>query len=332
MNEASSQSEMPGDGPEGGDNAANEAETQAQTEAAASPDQFEEGAPRGEPEADGEESLIVDLDGFEGPLDVLLVLARNQKVDLTKISILQLAEQYLEFINQAQRMELDLAADYLVMAAWLAYLKSRLLLPPPDEEEGPSGEEMAARLAFQLQRLEAMRKAAEQLFASQRRMGIHVFRRGAPEGVRVIRRSEFDASLYDLLKAYSDQRLTGHETKWEPKKLPIMQIEDARRRLEKMLGIMVEWDRIEAYLPSGEGVTPELRRSALASMLSASLVMAKDGHVELRQSGSFGPLFMRRRETPPEEPLVPEQPSDGEAEDGDGSSSTGDDDTGKTSE
>lgn len=332
MNEASSQSEMSGempDGrPEGGDDAASEAGTQVE-----SPDRFEEGPPRGAPETDDDgESLIVDLDGFEGPLDVLLVLARNQKVDLTKISILQLAEQYLEFINQAQRMELDLAADYLVMAAWLAYLKSRLLLPPPDEEEGPSGEEMAARLAFQLQRLEAMRKAAEQLFASQRRMGMHVFRRGAPEGVRVIRRSEFDASLYDLLKAYSEQRLTGHETKWEPKRLPIMQIEDARRRLEKMLGIMVEWDRIEAYLPSGEGVTPELRRSALASMLSASLVMAKDGHVELRQSGSFGPLFMRRRDTPPEEPLVPEQPSDGEVEDGDGPSSTGDDDTGKTSE
>jgi len=324
MNEASSQSERP----EGGDEAASGAETQAEA-----PDQFEEGAPRGEPASDNEgESLIVDLDGFEGPLDVLLALARNQKVDLTKISILQLAEQYLEFINQAQRMELDIAADYLVMAAWLAYLKSRLLLPPPDEEEGPSGEEMAARLAFQLQRLEAMRKAAEELFARPTRMGIHVFRRGAPEGVRVIRRSEYDASLYDLLKAYSEQRMKGHETKWEPKKLPIMQIEDARRRLEKMLGIMVEWDRIEAYLPSGEGVTPELRRSALASMLSASLVLAKDGHVELRQSGSFGPLFMRRRETPPEEPLVPEQAQGDETEGEAETNSTGDDDTGKTSE
>ena len=126
--------------------------------------------------------------------------------------------------------------------------------------------------------------------------------------------------------------MKGHETKWEPKKLPIMQIEDARRRLEKMLGIMVEWDRIEAYLPSGEGVTPELRRSALASMLSASLVLAKDGHVELRQSGSFGPLFMRRRETPPEEPLVPEQAQGDETEGEAETNSTGDDDTGKTSE
>ena len=287
---------------------------------------FEEGRPIAAAEIDPG-ALIVDLDGFEGPLDVLLTLARNQKVDLTRISILQLAEQYLEFINQAQRMELDLAADYLVMAAWLAYLKSRLLLPPPDEEEGPSGEEMAARLAFQLQRLEAMRKASEQLFARPTRMGIHVFRRGAPEGVRVIRRSEYDASLYDLLKAYSEQRMKGHETKWEPKKLPIMAIEDARHRLEKMLGIMIEWDRIEAYLPVGEGVTPQLRRSALASMLSASLVMAKDGHLELRQSGSFGPLFMRRREAPPEEPLVPEQPGDSEEAD-----TAGDDDTGKTSE
>ena len=328
MNEASSQSEMPDERSDSGDEPGGEAEVQAQAS-----DQFEEGAPRGEPDPENEgESLIVDLDGFEGPLDVLLALARNQKVDLTKISILQLAEQYLEFINQAHRMELDLAADYLVMAAWLAYLKSRLLLPPPDEEEGPSGEEMAARLAFQLQRLEAMRKAAEQLFGLQRRMGMHVFRRGAPEGVRVIRRSEYDASLYDLLKAYSEQRQKGHETKWEPKKLPIMQIEEARRRLEKMLGIMIEWDRIESYLPVGEGVTPELRRSALASMLSASLVMAKDGHVELRQSGSFGPLFMRRRETPPGEPLVPEQPQDEASGENTESDSTGDDDTGKTSE
>ena len=133
------------------------------------PDAFVEGAPRGEPEAEPSESLVVDLDGFEGPLDVLLTLARNQKVDLTRISILALAEQYLEFINRAHRLELDLAADYLVMAAWLAYLKSKLLLPPPDEEEGPSGAEMAARLAFQLQRLEAMRNASQAIFARKAR-------------------------------------------------------------------------------------------------------------------------------------------------------------------
>lgn len=257
-------------------------------------DGFVEGAPRSEPAGDEpKESLIVDLDGFEGPLDVLLMLARNQKVDLTRISILALAEQYLEFINRAARMELDLAADYLVMASWLAYLKSKLLLPPPDEEEGPSGAEMAARLAFQLQRLEAMRNASQAIFARQR-LGVQLFQRGAPEGVRVVKTSEYQGTLYDLLKAYSDQRLKTHNVFWEPKRLPIMAIELARKRLENMLGMMFDWSRIDAYLPT-EHMSPEMRRSALASMFSAALVLAKDGEVEIRQSGAYQPLFMRRR-------------------------------------
>ncbi|MEP5265144.1 MAG: ScpA family protein [Nitratireductor sp.] len=286
-----------------------EASSQSDADGGAQPDEaagadtaasFEEGPPRDTVETD-ENTLIVDLDGFEGPLDVLLTLARNQKVDLTKISILKLAEQYLDFITQAKRMELDLAADYLVMASWLAFLKSKLLLPPPEEEEGPSGAELAARLAFQLQRLEAMRKAAQEIFNRQCRMGMHVFQRGAPEGIRLIKTSEYQGTLFDLLKAYSDQRLKGHDTKWEPKRLPIMAIEAARRRLEGMMGTMFDWGRIDSYLPLEE-MSPALRRSAVASTFSAALVLAKDGLMEIRQSGAFGPVFVRRREQTPDQP------------------------------
>lgn len=270
-------------------------EADAGTPGAPPPDAFEEGPPRSATEADPADSLIVDLDGFEGPLDILLTLARNQKVDLTRISILALAEQYLDFINRAHRMELDLAADYLVMAAWLAYLKSRLLLPPPDVEEGPSGAEMAARLAFQLQRLEAMRNASRSIFARQR-LGLHIFQRGMPEGIRLVKTSKYQGTLYDLLKSYSDQRLKTHVTHWQPKRLPIMAIEVARKRLEAMLGMMFDWGRIDAYLPT-EYMTPEMRRSALASTFSAALVLAKDGEVEIRQAGAYQPLFMRRKRT-----------------------------------
>jgi len=295
-NEADAETPPPGDG---------------QGEEAAAP--FDDSIPRGEAEEDTGVSLIVDLDGFEGPLDVLLTLARNQKVDLTHISILALAEQYLEFINSAHRMELDLAADYLVMASWLAYLKSRLLLPPPEEEEGPSGAEMAARLAFQLQRLEAMRNASQAIFARQR-LGIHMFQRGAPEGIRVVRTSEYQGTLYELLKSYSDQRLKTHIDRWEPKRLPIMQIEAARKRLENMLGMMFDWGRIDAYLP-GEDMSPELRRSVLASTFSAALVLAKDGEVEIRQSGAYQPLFMRRKTLREAENAAEQPPEDGEQTD-----------------
>jgi segregation and condensation protein A len=246
-------------------------------------------------ESEHEDSLVVDISGYEGPLDVLLTLARNQKVDLTKISILELAEQYLQFIQEARRLELDLAADYLVMAAWLAFLKSKLLLPPPEDEEGElSGAEMAARLAFQLQRLEAMRKASEQL-TSRTRMGIHVFARGKPEGVRVIRTPEWQADLYELLKAYSVQRVRGTFTEhYEVKKLPILAIEDARRRLENLIGAAMDWGRIDSFFPPDFG-SGKKRRSALASTLSATLEMVKDGKLEIRQTGPFQPVYVRRR-------------------------------------
>ncbi|MDF1686940.1 MAG: ScpA family protein [Parvibaculaceae bacterium] len=252
--------------------------------------QEDEGAPKAPMPDDG---LIVDLDGYEGPLDVLLAMARTQKVDITKISILALANQYLEFINNAKRLELDLAADYLVMASWLAFLKSKLLLPPPDEEEGPSGEEMAAILAFQLRRLEAMRKASQDLMA-RHRMGVSVFGRGMPEGVRVIKTPEWQGKMYDLLKAYVNQRLRGHEPKWEPKKFPVLSIEEARNRIENMLGIVIDWGRIESFLPPGY-TSPEKRRSAIASTFSATLELVKHGHLEIKQMNHFEPVYVRRR-------------------------------------
>ncbi len=269
-----------------------EQEVQTASEETVQADTFQEdtGAPHKSVPEDG---LIVDLDGYEGPLDVLLAMARTQKVDITKISILALANQYLEFINNAKRLELDLAADYLVMASWLAFLKSKLLLPPPEEEEGPSGEEMAAILAFQLRRLESMRKASQDLMA-RHRMGVSIFGRGAPEGVRVIKTPEWQGTLYDLLKSYVTQRLRGHEPKWEPKKFPILSIEDARNRIQNMLGIVIDWGRIESFLPPGY-TSAEKRRSAIASTFSATLELVKHGHLEIKQMSHFEPVYVRRR-------------------------------------
>lgn len=255
--------------------------------------EFSSGAPRRPadepPPAHG---LVVDVDGYEGPLDLLLTLARAQKVDLAKISILELAEQYLAFVEEAKRLELELAADYLVMASWLAYLKSRLLLPPPEEDEEPSAEEMAARLAFRLQRLEAMRDCAAKLMA-RNRLGRDVFARGMPEGVRVIRKSQYTAELYDLLKAYATQRAVQKIETLHVARQPVLAIEDARKRLESMLGVIVDWDRIDALVPP-EFATGLSRRSAIASTFSASLEFAKDGRIELRQAAAFEPLYVRR--------------------------------------
>lgn len=262
----------------------------------ATPDTFEEGGARIVVPTDTG-GLVIDIDGFEGPLDVLLALARTQKVDLAKISILPLAEQYLEFINEAQHLELDLAADYLVMAAWLAFLKSKLLLPPPDEEEGPSGEEMAARLAFQLRRLEAMRNASAKLMG-RLRTGVHVFQRGAPEGIRVTRTSIYTGTLYDLLKAYSEERIRALKPlTYTIKKQPVFAIDAARRRLEKMLGMMLDWGAIDAFLPE-EYATGKERRTAVASMFSATLELTRDGHIEVQQANPFSPVFVRKRGTP----------------------------------
>ncbi len=234
--------------------------------------------------------LVVDLDGYEGPLDVLLALARTQKVDLAKISILQLAEQFLTFINEARRIRLEIAADYLVMAAWLAYLKSKLLLPDEGGDEEPSGPEMAARLAFQLRRLEAMRGMAGKLMA-RNRLGRDVFSRGAPEGIRVVRKSVYEVSLYELLSAYGKNRT--RQTVAKPLTIEqrvIFTIEEALKRLEAMLGKLPTWQSLEAFLPSV--ISGDDRRSSLAATFTASLELVRRGDMKIRQGEAFGPIYV----------------------------------------
>ncbi len=244
--------------------------------------------------------LIVDLDGFEGPLHVLLELARKQKVDLRHISILELAEQYLAFIEHIREVRIELAADYLVMASWLAYLKSRLLLPkPPKEGDEPSGEEMATRLAFRLRRLHAMRLASQALM-DRTRTGIDTMTRGAPEGVRRVTSPVYEASIYDLLKAYAVRRSRVARAHLTMKTPIVYALEEARERLERVLGKIREWTTLDSLLPSklkaGAGKPP--RSSVLASSLVASLELAKEGKAELRQSGAFTPLYVRPCKTP----------------------------------
>lgn len=253
---------------------------------------FDTGPPRPSPPSDTPDAMILDLEGFEGPLDILLALARTQKVDLLSISILQLAEQYLAFINRAREISLELAADYLVMAAWLAYLKSRLLLPPEPGDDEPSGEEMAARLAFRLQRLEAMREAGGRLM-NRDRLGRDVFARGRPEGVQVIVRSEYRLSVYELLKAYGESR--SRNVRAGPmhiKRATMHTIEEALERLERLLGTMPDWSVLEKFLPltSGEVAT---FRSGVASTFVALLEMVRRGKAEVEQADAFGPIYVR---------------------------------------
>ena len=240
-------------------------------------------------------NLVLDLDGFEGPIDLLLTLARDQKVDLAKISILALAEQYLEFINKARELRLELAADYLVMAAWRAYLKSKLLLPPPaDESEEENPAELAARLAFQLQRLEAMQGVSKILF-DRPRLGQEFFARGMPERLRIANRAIYDANLLDLLRAYGDIRRkqdVGSELRIMPTRLVSM--EQAARRLRAILGEMPDWQTLERFIPYDSDDTL-LRRSAMASTFAASLELSKEGLVEIRQTGTFGTIYMRAK-------------------------------------
>lgn len=242
-------------------------------------------------------AFVVNLDGFDGPLDLLLNLARQQKVDLKSLSILQLADQYLAYIAAAKRLKLEVAADYLVMAAWLCYLKSRLLLPEPAEEEGPSGDELAALLQLQLGKLEAMRKMAAVLMASPR-LGLQVFQRGQPEGIRVLRRSLFECSLTELLGAYANQKRQREAvTQLRVTPPPVFAVELAMQRLSALLGGMPDWATLETFLPA-DLRTGFDRRSALASTFAASLEMAKAGRVSLRQARPFGPIFLRKSETP----------------------------------
>jgi segregation and condensation protein A len=240
------------------------------------------------------EALQVDVDGFAGPLDLLLALARTQKVDLAKISVLALVDQYLTFVNEARTLRLELAADYLVMAAWLAFLKSKLLLPREVKTgDEPSGEELAARLAFRLMRLNAMRDAAAKLM-TRHRLGIDIFSRGMPEAIKMIKETRPSATIYDLLKAYTDQRQkTVIKRVHTVKRRTVWSIKDARVRLEAMIGKTGEWVQLdfflEQYLPESE-----LGKTVMASSFGASLEMAREGLVELRQSEPYAPIFMRR--------------------------------------
>ncbi|MEE9195681.1 MAG: ScpA family protein, partial [Alphaproteobacteria bacterium] len=216
----------------------------------------------------GTSQMVVDLEGFEGPIDVLLTLAREQKVDITRISILRLADQYLAFITAARRVRLELAADYLVMAAWLAYLKSRLLLPVSDDGEEPTGEQMAEALAFQLRRLEAMQDVGARLMARPL-VGREVFYRGSPEGIEIVTSNEFTAELYDLLQAYGALRARGEGGTLHISPSELYSIEDAFERLSHLLGRIADWQTLSTFLPQGvEGGL--LGRSALASTLAAS--------------------------------------------------------------
>jgi segregation and condensation protein A len=244
---------------------------------------------------DDEPALIVDVEGFEGPLDLLLTLARDQKVDLAKISILALANQYLAFIEEARKMRLELAADYLVMAAWLAYLKSRLLLPEVGGPEGQSAAEMAAALALRLRRLEAIRIAAGQLF-ERPQLGRDTFDRGDPQPIEEIRKPEWSATLYDLLTAYARERQKHALARVRFAKRTVWSLADARAALERLLGISTDWTPLDQYLLDYLA-QPSMRATVLASSLAATLELVREGGIELHQHQAFAPIYLRKRST-----------------------------------
>lgn len=244
--------------------------------------------------APDDDVLYVDVAGYEGPLDLLLDLARRQKVDLARISVLALAEQYLDFIESIREKRIEVAADYLVMAAWLAYLKSRLMVPTPASDDEPSGEMMAALLQFRLKRLEAMRRAAMQLM-TRPRLGMGVHARGLPEPIVVNRRQLWEASLYELLKAYAVQRERGIPVDYTPRERTVWSLQEARDILQRLIGDSMDWIPLDAYLDQYLGRS-EQRRTATASTFASSLELARQGHLELRQTLAFGPLLMRRRQ------------------------------------
>lgn len=242
--------------------------------------------------ADAEPAFLVDVDGFEGPLDLLLELARRQKVDLHKISVLALAEQYLLFVEEARKVRLELAADYLVMAAWLAYLKSRLLLPEPPKSDEPAAADLAAALADRLRRLEQIRSAGEKLI-NRPRMGRDMFTRGAPEGIETVTSSQWDASLFDLLTSYARQRQKHALSHVTVKQRVVWSLAEARDALQKLTGFAAEWTILDDYLLQ-YCVTPELRRTVRASAFSASLELVREGVISIRQDRAFAPIWVKK--------------------------------------
>jgi segregation and condensation protein A len=243
--------------------------------------------------AEGEQVLVVDVGGYEGPLDLLLALARQQKVDLSKISILALADQYLQFIEAARKIRLELAADYLVMAAWLAFLKSRLLLPEPPTPDGPSAEEMATALANRLRRLEAIREAANRLM-NRPQLQRDVFQRGDPEEIAEIRRPKYTATLFDLLTAYAAQRQQRVLASVHLAKRTVWSLSEARASLERLIGLAEDWSCLDEYLLAYV-VEPSQRATIFASSFAAALELVREGEMELNQKEAFAPLFFRKR-------------------------------------
>jgi segregation and condensation protein A len=254
---------------------------------------FETGRPA-EIAADDEPSLVVDVEGYEGPLDLLLALARQQKVDLHKISILALADQYLIFIEAARKIRLELAADYLVMAAWLAFLKSRLLLPadPTVQGEGPSAEDMATALANRLRRLEAIREASNRLMTRPQLMR-DIFPRGMPESIAEVKHPKFTATLYDLLSAYAMQRQSRVLTTVHLAKRTVWSLSEARASLERLVGMAEDWSRLDEYLLAYV-VDPTQRATIMASSFAAALEMVREGTLDLHQKDAFAPLYFRK--------------------------------------
>ena len=241
-----------------------------------------------------EPSLMVDVEGFEGPLDLLLTLARQQKVDLAKISILALADQYLAFIDEARKMRLELAADYLVMAAWLAYLKSRLLLPEQHLAEGLTAEEMANALALRLRRLEAIRKFAEQLM-NRPQLGRDVFERGQPEPIAEIKHPQWSATLYDLLSVYASRRQIQSRSVVRVAKRTVWSLAEAREALERLIGQSMDWSPLDQYLVAYL-TDPAMHATVLASSFAAALEMIREGRLEAHQQGAFSPLYLRKKQ------------------------------------
>ena len=241
------------------------------------------------------ETLVVDLDGYEGPLDLLLTMARTQKVDMRKISVLDLARQYLSFVEEAKRIRLELAADYLVMAAWLAFIKSRLLLPQEDEDDGPSGEELAAYLAFQLERLEGMRDAAAKLMARDQ-LGRDFFARGITEEVTQNRIITYKSSILDLMQAYARIRT---KDEFKPLHLDerdrIVTMEQALTRMRGLIGYALDWGTLEQFMPEGWEDDPKVARSATASTFAAALELVKEGKLQIRQSETFAPIEIKQK-------------------------------------